>query len=175
MPPQIEISPLTQKQFTAQITLAVKNFGKGPALNIVAGGRITTHGHVLETITSTCDLMSSFVGLKPSRPVTSSEDMSKLQWGQVLFPNQPSFNSIITTSGNSSDVVGKEAFVVGCIVYKDQFGNPHWTKFSYSTGPYLKDVVRDTSSFKHLYVSSANNYTDDVEKKPNCSVTAVPE
>jgi hypothetical protein len=70
--------------------------------------------------------------------------------------------------------LGKEVFIVGCIVYKDQFEHPHWTKFSYSTGPRLSNVVREAASFDHLYVSSANNYTDDAEKKPSCPVTAPP-
>jgi hypothetical protein len=173
-PPKVEVDSLKQKRFTAQITLTAKNFGKGPALNTVADVRFATHGHVLETITASCDLISPFVGLKPNRPVSSSEDISKFQWGQELFTNQPFFNGT-NYSGDSADIIGQEVFIVGCIVYKDQFGNPHWTKFSYSTGPYVSDVVRDPSSFKHLYISSANNYTDDVEKKPSCPVTASPK
>lgn len=171
IPPQVEVDSLKQNQFRARIILSVRNFGKGPALNTEAVGSITTHGHVAGQLTSNCDLLFKMVGIKTVNPVYSSdEDMPKLEWGDMLFPNQP-FREIIQTSGNSADVVGKMAYIVGCIVYKDQFGNPHWTKFSYDTGPYAADVVRDPSSFKHLSISGANNYTDDAEKKPSCPVT----
>ena len=69
-------------------------------------------------------------------------------------------------------MIGKEVYITGCIVYRDQFSEPHWTKFCYNTGDFAKDVVRDASSFRHLYMCNANNYTDDTNKKPNCPVTA---
>jgi hypothetical protein len=168
--PKVEVSPMTQKQFTATITLPLKNFGKGPALNVFSGSQFATHGHVQDTIANTCNLIFPFVGLKPSRPVVSTEDIPKSQWGQVLFPSQP-LTAPHDTSGEPSSVLLQEVFVVGCIVYKDQFRNPHWTKFSYSTGAFANQVVRDASSFQHLYISSANNYTDDAQKKQSCPVT----
>jgi len=169
--PQIEITPLTQKEFTAQIGIQLQNFGKGPAFNVFAQGEFAVHGHVKETIETTCNLIFPFVGLKPTKPVSSNEDLSKNQWGQMIFPNQIPLNTGNSWSGNSADILEQEIFVVGCIVYKDQFQRPHWTEFSYSTGPLLTQVVRNASSFSRLYVSSANNYTDDAEKKESCPVT----
>jgi hypothetical protein len=166
-PPQVEVGSLKQKTYTAQINLNIKNFGKGPALNVFTGSQIALHGHVAETLTATCNLIFPFVGLQPTGPVTSSEDITKLHWGQLIFPNQPLLTGTNIVD-ESTDVLGQEVFIVGCIVYKDQFEQPHWTKFSYSTGPYVTQVVRDAASFRHLYISSANNYTDDAEKKPAC-------
>ena len=169
--PQVEISSLREKQFSSEIKLALKNFGKGAAFNVFSGSRFATHGHVIDTITSTCNLIFPFVGLKPSSPVSGIEDIANQQWGQVVFPDSSPFIAGHDTTGESSSLLGQEVFVVGCIVYKDQFGHPHWTKFSYSTGPFTTDVVRDASSLHHLYTSSANNYTDDAEKKQSCPVT----
>ncbi len=169
-PPQVEVSSLKQKTYTAQIHMNIKNFGKGPALNVFTDSRMALHGHVEETLAISCDLISPFVGLHPNRPVSSNEDITKHQWGQLIFPNQQLVTAI-STAGESANVLGQEVFIVGCIVYKDQFEHPHWTKFSFSTGAYLTNVVRDAESFRHLYISSANNYTDDAEKKPSCPVT----
>jgi hypothetical protein len=166
--PQIDIGSLSQPQFNAQINLQLRNFGKGPAFNVFSDSELAVHGHVEETLTTTCNLIFPFVGLTPTRPVGSSEDVSKHQWGQMIFPNQDPLNNGNSWTAKSSDILGQEVFVVGCIVYKDQFERPHWTKFSYSTGPFITQVVRDASSFRHLYVSSANNYTDDAEKKQSC-------
>jgi len=173
--PQVEVSSLKEKRFTAQITFALKNFGKGPAFNVSSLSNFATHGHVSDIIATTCNFIFPGVGLKPTRPVYPSGEIYKLQRGQILYPDQPPFAFGTDTSGESSTVLGQEVFVVGCIAYKDQFSNPHWAKFSFSTGPLTTDVVRDPSSFKHLYISSANNYTDDAEKKPSCPVTASPE
>jgi hypothetical protein len=169
--PQVEATPLREKKFNSTIKIALKNFGKGPAFNVFSGARFATHGHVLDTITSTCNLIFPFVGLKPSSPVYGSEGITNQQWGSVIFPDSPPFIAAHDTTAESASVLGQEVFVVGCIVYKDQFRNPHWTKFSYSTGPFVTQVVRDASSFQHLYTSSANNYTDDAEKKQDCPVT----
>ena len=170
-PPRVTVTSLSAKTFQSQTKLDIENFGKGPALNVFSGSFFALHGHVLNAIESSCNLLFPFVGLKPSWPVSSSTDISKEQWGMVLYPNQPPFVNEHDSNGKSSDYIGQEVFVVGCIVYKDQFGHPHWTKFSYSTGPYVTQIVRDASAFQHLYVSSANNYTDDAEKKPSCLVT----
>jgi hypothetical protein len=166
--PGAQVSSLKQKEFTAQILLGLKNYGRGPALNVMASSGLATHGHVQDTIAASCNLIFPFVGLRPSNPVSFSGDVSKTQWGEILFPGE-SFSTGTNTQGDSADIVGQEVFVVGCIVYKDQFRRPHWTKFSYTTGAYASDLVRDASSFRHLYMSTGNNYTDDAEKKPSCS------
>lgn len=167
--PQVSISSLKQKQFNAEIALELKNFGKGPALNVYSLSLFATHGHVQEQITTACNLIFPFVGLKPTSPVQPSSDLSKAQWGALVFPGQPPFIQGHSTIGNSADILGQEVFIVGCIVYKDQFETPHWTKFSYSTGAFATHVVRDASSFRHLYTSTANNYTDDAEKEASCT------
>lgn len=165
---RVHVSPLDRKQFTAAIKLVLKNFGKGPALNVYGTSGLSTHGYVQADITIACDQILPFVGLKPSTPIFYSRDISKIKMGVLLFPGVPLFTGT-TWGGNSLDILGQEVFVVGCIVYKDQFQQAHWTKFSYSTGSLLAQVVRDASAFHHLYASAANNYTDDVKRKSTCS------
>jgi hypothetical protein len=165
--PQVQVSPLKQKQFVADITLSIQNFGKGPAFNVFSNAFLATHGHAQESQNAACNLIFPFVGVQPSSPVSASVDISKTQWGEMLFPTQAPAVHGINWSGQSSDVLGQEVFVVGCIVYKDQFASPHWIRFSYSTGPFAYQVVRDPSAFLHLYISTGNNYTDDTEKKPS--------
>jgi hypothetical protein len=101
-PPQVEISSLKEKIFTAQINLNVKNFGKGPALNVFTNSQIAFHGHVNDTLTTTCDLIFPFVGLQPSRPVSFDEEIYTHQFGQLIFPNQPPFTTRTTTNGDSA-------------------------------------------------------------------------
>ena len=85
-----------------------------------------------------------------------------MHWGSLIFPDRES-STIGYQSDMTSDLIGKEAYIVGCIVYADQFGAPHWTKFCYNTGDLAKYVVRDASSFAHLYMCNTDNYTDEVE------------
>ncbi len=167
--PQVEVSSLQQQKFTANIQLTLQNFGKGPALNASAGGQFALHGHVQEVQNATCNLIFPMVGLKPTAPVASNlgDLLTKTQWGTIIFPNQPVTESV-ASQGKSADILNQEVFLVGCIVYRDQFEEAHWTKFSYSTGPFVTQAVRDASAFRHLYTSSANNYTDDAEKKQSC-------
>lgn len=175
-PPAVEIGLLEdRKRMGATINFTVKDYGKGPALSVMASAAIVpsdaSNQHVVEdSLESTCNLVSAFVGMKPTKPVYSSEPPTNRQWGHIIFPGQP-FNTGTVTTIDMSKMIGKEVFIAGCIVYKDQFSEPHWTKFCYNTGAFAKDVVKDASSFKHLYMCGANNYTDEVEKKPSCPVT----
>lgn len=176
-PPTVEIGLMEdRKKMAATISLTVKNFGKGPALSLMASANIIpsdpSNRHAVEDgIETTCNLLSPFVGVKPTRLVISDEDLVKHQWGHVIFTNQ-SFTTGTETAIDMSKMIGKEVYVAGCIVYRDQFFEAHWTRFCYNTGDFAKDVVKDTSSFKHLHLCNANNYTDEVEKKtPACPVT----
>jgi len=171
-PPSVNIGLLKSSQTEAAINFTVKDYGKGPALSVMASAQIvpsnTDNRHAVEDgLESTCNLISAFVGVKPTRPVYSDAGITKHQWGHVVFPNQPFGTGTLTTI-DMPKMIGKEVYVVGCIVYRDQFSEPHWTKFCYNTGDFTRDVVRDASSFKHLYMCNANNYTDDIEKKPSC-------
>jgi hypothetical protein len=175
--PRVEIVSLEHDKFQAVIQIMGRNFGKGPALKVMSDMRIVTSG-VDDNVQSSCHLIFPFVGLKPKwpSPFAPDESLSKHEWGQVVFPGQPFGNIGNYSGGNVVNVVGKEAYVIGCIVYKDQFSEPHWTKFCYNTGDFAKDAVKDASSFKHLFLCSTNNYTDETEKKqPPCPVTAVRE
>ena len=174
-PPSVNIGLLEHGRTGATIDFTVKDYGKGPAFSVMASAQVvpsnTDNRHAVEdALESTCNLISVFVGLKPTRPVYSDEDMAKHQWGHVVFPNQPFRTGTVTTI-DMPKMIGKEVYVTGCIVYRDQFSEPHWTKFCYNTGDFARDVVKDASSFKHLYLCNANNYTDDIEKKPSCPVT----
>lgn len=87
-------------------------------------------------------------------------------------PNQ-TYGTNVVTGLDLPNAIGKETYIVGCTAYRDQFSEPHWTKFCYNTGDFAKDVVKDASSFKHLYLCNANNYTDEAEnKQPSCPVAA---
>jgi hypothetical protein len=164
-PPQVLVRSLEHGKFRASIALVTRNFGKGPALKVMTDQRIVTSGHLDENVQSSCDLIFPFVGLKPSRQVVlSDENAFRRQWGHVIFPNQ-TLSNVAEYGDDSLDLIGKEAYVIGCIVYRDQFSDPHWTKFCYNTGDFATDVVRDASSFGRLYACNTNNYTDDIEKK----------
>lgn len=174
-PPVVEIGLLQdRKNMGATISYAVKNYGKGPAVNVMAGATIVpsdpNHHVVEDSLETTCNLISAFVGIKTTKPVYSSESTANQQWGNIVFPGQPFKTGVVTTI-DMSKMIGKEVFIAGCIVYRDQFSEPHWTKFCYNTGPFAKDVVKNASSFDHLQMCGANNYTDDIEKKPSCPVT----
>lgn len=166
--PQVEITSLQQKQFLANIHIEIENFGKGPAFNVYSLSRFATHGHIQDVIETNCNLIFPFVGL---HPFPANLGLSTTQTGSLIFPGQPPISAGTSTEGNSTDILGQEVFVVGCIVYRDQFQRPHWTKFSYSTGPLVSQVVRDSSAFRHLYISTGNNSTDDAQKPQPCSVS----
>ena len=170
--PRVNVVSLEHDKFQAEIQTMGRNFGKGPALKAMIDSRIVT-SEVENNIQSSCNLLFPFVGLKPKWPGVSSDDLSKHEWGQVVFPGQP-FTMIGNYSGgNVVNPVGKETYVIGCMVYKDQFSEAHWTKFCYNTGDFARDVVKDASSFKHLFLCNANNHTDETEKKePSCPATA---
>ena len=162
--PHVAVSSLDHGKLRATIGLVIRNFGKGPALKVMTDERIVT-SNVDSNVQSSCNLVLPFVGIKPKGQVAfSGENIFKHQWGAIIFPNQPYFKGTNYES-DSTDVIGKEAYVIGCIVYEDQFTEPHWTKFCYNTGDFAIDLVRDASSFNRLYVCNTNNYTDDVSDK----------
>ena len=163
--PEVQVESLDHDKFRAIIKVSAKNFGKGPALTAMTDSRIVT-SEVDNNTQSSCNLIYPFVGLKPKWPSgISDETVLKRQWGQVIFPGQPFITVAEYSGGNVVNPVGKEAYVIGCIVYKDQFSDPHWTKFCYNTGDFVNRLVRDASSFKYLTACSTNNYTDEIEKK----------
>ena len=171
-PPEIEIGLLPDGRLGSRISVIIKNYGKGPGVNTVAGAMIVPSKpedpHWIDDETQNqCNLIFPFVGLKPTRPVATSFDSVEHQWGETLFANRTGGSDIIGTIDLAS-FKGKMGYLVGCIAYKDQFSNGHWTKFCYNTGSYAMNVVKDANSFKHLQPCGTNNYTDDVEKKPNC-------
>lgn len=161
-PPRVTITPFNQRNVRQVIDVTIKNFGKGPALKVMSFELIVT-SDLDNNVQSICNVLLPFVGLKPTTP-TFGDYGRMLHPGSVIFPTQK-----ITGGGGSvinfSDLIGKEAYVIGCIVYQDQFSDPHWTKFCYKTGDSVEDVVKDASSFNTLYVCSRNNYTDDTENK----------
>jgi hypothetical protein len=162
--PQVAFSVWDQRKYQATISSVIKNFGKGPALKVKATHQLVAQGHVEEGIQWACDANFPFVGLKPSVPVVSSDESFYKRWAHVMFTGQQASPSSIV-EGNTSDLIGKEAFVVGCIVYKDQFDRAHWTKFCYNTGPLVTQAVKNPSSFSHLEACNTNNSTDDEAEK----------
>jgi hypothetical protein len=175
--PRVDVGLLENGKLGANIQFAVKDYGKGPALSVMAGADIVPsradNPHIVEDMLQVnCNLIFPFIGLKPSAPVASSDDLTKHQWGHAVFPNQ-TYGTSVVTGIDLPSAIGKEAYIVGYIAYRDQFSEPHWTKFCYNTGDFAKDVVKDASSFKHLYLCNANNYTDEAEnKQPSCPVAA---
>lgn len=172
-PPQISgVTPLSNPRFNAYVRIGLQNVGKGPALNAFVGVRFATYERVEEAQTAVCNSVFPFVGLRPAGPANPNEsDTSKTQWGLVLYPNQPAFVQDINYAGESRTLLGQQAFLVGCIAYKDQFGSPHWARFSYNTAPNASGPIRNATLLGHLYVSLENNYTDDVETKESCMAT----
>jgi hypothetical protein len=124
----------------------MKNFGKGPALKAFSSVGISLHTDLDNHVQSQCNLIFPFVGLKPSWPVaTSDEGIYKHQWGQLIFPDGTSSEGSFY-SDDSDDLIGQEVYIVGCIVYRDQFNDPHWTKFCYNTGDFAVDIVKNAAS-----------------------------
>ena len=173
--PSVQMVLRNDGKYDASINFTLKDYGKGPALRVMGLAAITPTGQpriVESTLDAQCNLIFPFVGLKPKSNVAFSPDLGGYQWGHVLFTNQ-GFGTSVGSLIDMPTLIGKEAYLVGCIVYRDQFSEPHWTKFCYNTGDFAKDVVKDPSSFSHLFICNANNYTDEVEKKPpSCPVTA---
>jgi hypothetical protein len=172
-PPQISgLTSLSNPRFNAYVKISLQNFGKGPALNVFVGLRFVAPERVEEAQTAVCNSVFPFIGLRPAGPVKPNDsDVSKTQWGLILYPSQPAFVQDINYGGESRTLLGQQAFLVGCIAYKDQFGSPHWAKFSYNTAPHASEAIRNPTSFHHLYVSLGNNYTDDVETRESCMVS----
>jgi len=165
-PPQVQINSMQPGKFGATMLITLRNFGQRPALGVMGPAMSIVTSNVDESTQTNCNLIFPFVGLTPTRQLGSSEDISKHHWGQVIFPSQPfRTGDNWSNSSASESVIGKEAYVVGCVAYKDQLNQPHWTKFCYNTGDYASDVVKDARSFEHLYACNTNNYTDDTEKK----------
>ena len=172
-PPQLSgVTTMSSARFNAYVEIALRNFGKGPALNVFVGVRFATHEHVQEIQTAACNSVFPLIGLNPTTPVNSNDqETPKTHWGLVLYPNQPAFIQKINYAGESRALNGQQKVLVGCIAYKDQFGSPHWARFSYNTAPYAAQAVRSVTSAPHLYISLENNYTDDIEMKESCMAT----
>lgn len=172
-PPQLSgVTTLSNARFNAYVEIALRNFGKGPALNVFVDLRFATHEHAQEIQTSACNQVFPFIGLKPTIPRSpNDQETSKSHRGLVLYPNQPAFIQKINYAGEFSTLSGQQLFLVGCVAYKDQFGSAHWARLSYNTAPYAAQAVRNVTSVRNLYISLENNYTDDIEMKESCMAT----
>jgi hypothetical protein len=124
-PPKLAgVTILSNARFNAYAEIALRNFGKGPALNVFVGVRFATHEHVQEIQTAACNSVFPSIGLKPTVPASSNDqETSKTHWGLVLYPNQLPFIQKINYAGESSALNGQQTILIGCIAYKDQFGS----------------------------------------------------
>ncbi len=160
-PVLVGIQSIAPHKLRASIVVHIKNFGKGPAFKAMIDARMAVAPNVDSQVQSSCNLVFPFVGLKPTWPGGVSDPNSlKRQWGQIIFPNGE-FTQGANYGDDVIDAADKVVYVIGCIVYQDQFTDPHWTKFCYETNW----LVRDAASFNNLAVCNTNNYTDEIEKK----------
>src|ERR1019366_10556958 len=137
--------------------LVVRNFGNGPALKVMAAPiiiAIDSSSSLDKEVQSSCNLIFPFVGLKPTQQVSSFENISQQHWRQVIFPGQ-SLTVASEDGNNFTNALGKGAYVVGCIVYEDQFSDAHWTKFCYNTGDFANDAAKDASAFGRLHICNS--------------------
>jgi hypothetical protein len=115
----------------------IKNFGKGPALNVVSTSAVDTNPEVMgergKTICTLAETISS--GSEAPKQFIRSNNPGPL--GRILFPDQIA-QEPITEEGagvgigiwHGGSIQGaKSIWVLGCIAYIDQFKGRHWTRF----------------------------------------------
>lgn len=153
---RVTASSIGKKGLSAAIVVEIQNYGKAPAFRVLTDTNIVV-SDLDRRVVMTCEELAPMVGRKTEmRIATSDPNISARRWGQVLFPGAPVTDGT-ELADTTTQVVGRVAYVIGCVVYEDQFANQHWTRFCYET----PHVVRDRASFRTLVRCNTNNYTDD--------------
>ena len=143
----------------AEFTVTVNNSGRSPAFNVNVGAEYipnTSYDAIKASFDGVCEQFASLIGLKPKFLVSKlPKEFTELPFGQVLFPNMPTpFPQRMTLTDAQAPSGEKRYSIVVCIVYRDQFSTPHWTKFCYTmaTGHPVQACIM-------------GNATDDVERR----------
>jgi hypothetical protein len=138
-PIEISVLKLGPPQFVAEVSYRIKNFGFGPAFNINSFSFMTADPKEMSQMAqSICVIPMAF---------TEGNGQSALpkglpeppRTGRMLFPGG-SYEQWIP-DGTKGAFFGpsvpnaKFVFFSGCVTYRDQFGQSHWSRFSIITPP----------------------------------------
>lgn len=129
----LDLGPPTAK---VSFSIAIKDFGQSVAVHVVPWAEVTFAADKLDaTVKETCDnaisisngvfldSQAAFNGIhrevRPDRP-----------FGNILFPNQETPTTFTGYVNSKPDA--KLMWIIGCIAYRDQFGNERRTRFCYA-------------------------------------------
>jgi len=127
----------TAPKLIVEVTYTIKNFGNGPALKVeTAQGFATTPKMLLGIAATACG---------PGGLLTNGTlGASKNGAGYILFPGETHSEHPSSTQQAqlAPDIVSKIWFI-GCASYRDQFNQPHWTRFCFESGNGKQPISTD--------------------------------
>jgi hypothetical protein len=120
---------LDAKNAKANYIITIKNYGPSVALNVAVSARVVVGPqYIIPTVYTTCEEASqesNAVMVQAGNPNYSEKAI-----GDSIFPSEEEGKHFSETAVQGRDTdISKGIFVVGCIIYKDQFGNQRRTRF----------------------------------------------
>jgi hypothetical protein len=132
-PMVVHLSRVSTDGIEGRIRLVIKNFGSGPAFNVVVRTNliVVPISDDLSNFSKDADAVCILADIG-SKPIAPGDQGS----GMYIFPNN-SFPALFDVTGSSSNIALTASLrLVGCIAYTDQFNQTHHTRFFfYSAGP----------------------------------------
>lgn len=144
---------------TYKITAPTKNFGNSPALHFVMGG-----GHyftsravdISKTIEASCQDTEN---LALGRPFNSERGYTVFPGAQGTPPRLENSFSARSAKELEDLVMTQKLFIIGCMVYTDQFGsnNVHHTPYCFHSTVAMKDVMPNHSELEPCFSGYPSN------------------
>jgi hypothetical protein len=161
-PVKISVLRLIPPRLVVVSSYRIKNFGHGPAFKIATTEWVTTDAKDMEEWAKfSCESAMHFTeGTIPVSGIPQPPPTGRMLFLEGFFdkpigqPESPFVGSGVPDA--------KFVFFIGCITYKDQFGQSHWTRFAFLSPEWTPRVVLDENVPLHMY-GMYNDADDDAE------------
>jgi hypothetical protein len=134
VPTSFQLTP----KISVQAEIPLKNFGRSPAMKVLAGMMPVTNKEIHERAPRACELILNFVnGTIPKNQLRPGEP--QLRRGLILNPDEEGTFRIATGNDTIDPNSADTLYFLGCIAYRDQFGHTRTTRFCVETPWLAKD------------------------------------
>jgi hypothetical protein len=139
---------LGQPGSRVNFTVPIRNFGQSVALHVVAWAEMSFAENKIDaTVKETCanaTSISNGIFFDPEARLNGvyKEVRPNRPFGNILFPGQEMPMIFAGTGAPNPD--SKQLMIIGCIVYKDQFGTQRRTRFCFGPPADMADPTNVT-------------------------------
>jgi len=120
------------KRLASRTHITLENFGRSPALGVVAMANVVEHDDLAHSAEMTCKFARAEAGFKVPGMFVGKSDIQHS--GQTIFPQQKWQVEVIDSPINLRATV---LYAIGCVIYRDDVTDGiWWTRFCQETNPF---------------------------------------